>query len=301
VRVAFVTYSGLPGLSADDQPLVPALETRGVAAEAAAWDDPAVAWDAYDALVIRSTWNYHTAFTDFTAWIARVESLGVPTWNPPEVLRWNASKTYLRDLAARGIDVVPTRWVERGSEATISAVLTEAGWPDAVVKPAISASAYETWRVAADRVTPDVESRFRDLTRRGDVMVQPFLTELARDGEWSLMFIGGEYSHAVLKRPRAGDFRVQHEHGGSVESRDVPAHLVDAAHAAVESARSPLLYARVDGCEIDSRFVLMELELLEPSLFLGSAPGAAERFAEAMVELLGTGNSGDSRAASGAR
>ena len=252
----------------------------------AAWDDSAVAWDSYDALVVRSTWNYHRSLDAFRAWIDRVEALGVPLWNPPAILRWNASKTYLRDLAAGGVDAVPTHWVERGSVATLSEVLHDAGWSDAVVKPAVSASAHETWRVTAPRLTPDDESRFGRLTASGDVMVQPFLAELARDGEWSVMFVAGQYSHAVLKRARAGDFRVQREHGGTAEPRSPPAAVLAAAMNTVARIPGSWLYARVDGCVVDSLFLLGELELLEPSLFLAADAGAAERFASAIKRVL---------------
>jgi glutathione synthase/RimK-type ligase-like ATP-grasp enzyme len=282
--LALVTYRGLPSLSADDQLLLAPLARRGIRAVAAAWDDPAVAWDSYDALVIRSTWNYHTSFDAFRTWIDRVDALGVPVWNPPAILRWNASKTYLRDLAARGVDVVPTRWVERGSSTTLRATLGDAGWLDAVVKPAISASAYETWRVTALNVAPGEEARFSRLTATGDVMIQPFLRELAREGEWSVMFIAGEFSHAVLKRPRDGDFRVQHEHGGSAALRTPPAHVLATARTIVTRAPGRSLYARVDGVEIGGKFVLVELELLEPSMFLATDPRAPERFAAA-IEL----------------
>jgi glutathione synthase/RimK-type ligase-like ATP-grasp enzyme len=286
--IALVTYRGLPGLSTDDQLLLAPLSARGITAEPAAWDDPAVAWDAYDALVIRSTWNYHTSFTAFLAWIGRVDAIGVPVWNAPTILRWNASKTYLRELAARGVDVVPTRWVDRGSSASLRVVLGDS-WLDAVVKPAISASAYETWRIAAGRVTAEDEARFRRLTTAGDVMVQPFLPELAREGEWSLMFIAGEFSHAVLKRPRDGDFRVQHEHGGSAEAGTPPKHVLAAARAILTQAPGHTLYARVDGVEIDGRFVLVELELLEPSMFLARDASAVDRLAEAIGDALGGG------------
>lgn len=289
-RVALVTCARLPALSHDDQRLLAPLAARRIHAAAAAWDDPSVTWDAYDALVIRSTWNYHTSFDAFQSWIDGVEALGVPTWNPPAILRWNASKSYLRELAAAGVHVVPTRWVERGSDATLGEALAAARWTDVVVKPAISASAYETWRIAAGRATDEDDRRFRRLTASGEVMVQPFLPELAREGEWSLMFIAGEYSHAVLKRPSAGDFRVQHEHGGTAEPRPPPRHVLRAAHEITKRVPRPWLYARVDGVEIDQRFVLVELELLEPSLFLQTDANAADRFAEAIRRAL----SGDS-------
>jgi glutathione synthase/RimK-type ligase-like ATP-grasp enzyme len=286
LRIALVTYSRLPDLSADDRLVLAPLARRGVRAEAAAWDDPSVQWDGYDALVVRSTWNYHTSFTGFNAWIDRIDAVGVPTWNPPSILRWNASKTYLRDLDSRGVDVVPTRWVDRGSGSSLRAVLGDAGWLDAVVKPAVSASAYETWRVSALNIASGEEARFRVLTASGDVMVQPYLAELARDGEWSVMFVGGEFSHAVLKRPRTGDFRVQHEHGGSAEPQTPPEHVLTTAREIVSRAPARWLYARVDGVEIGRKFVLVELEMLEPSLFLASAPGAAERFADAIAQVV---------------
>jgi glutathione synthase/RimK-type ligase-like ATP-grasp enzyme len=287
VRIALVTYRRLPGLSADDQLLLGPLAARGIRAEPAAWDDPTVTWDSYDALVIRSTWNYHTSFDLFSDWIDRIEALGVPTWNPPAILRWNATKTYLRDLAAQGVDIVPTRWLDRGSSTTLRAALGDAGWLDAVVKPAISASAYETWRVTALNVAPGEEGRFRQLTTAGDVMIQPFLPELARAGEWSLMFIAGAYSHAVLKRPRSGDFRVQHEHGGSAEPRTPPAHVIATAREITTRVPGRWLYARVDGVEIGGRFVLVELEMLEPSMFLTSDADAADRFAKGVSRALG--------------
>jgi glutathione synthase/RimK-type ligase-like ATP-grasp enzyme len=287
VRIALVTYHRLPGLSADDQLLLGSLAARGIPAEPAAWDDAAVPWGSYDALVIRSTWNYHTVFEAFGAWIDRVEALGIPLWNPPRVLRWNASKTYLRELAERGVDVVPTRWVAGDGGLKIADVLHDAGWVDAVVKPAVSASAYETWRVDATRVTANDEARFRELCARpGGAMIQRFVPELPRDGEWSLMFVGGEYSHAVLKRPRADDFRVQHEHGGSAESLAPPAHVLETARAIMARAPANWLYARVDGVEIGGRFVLVELEMLEPSMFLAADPGAADRFAAAIRHFM---------------
>lgn len=286
MHIALVTYSGLPALSADDQLLLPPLAARGIRPAPAAWDDPAVAWGSFDALVIRSTWNYHTVPAAFRAWIDRIERLGVPIWNSPVVLRWNASKSYLRDLQRQGVEIVPTYWVERGSGTRLPEVLDLRDLSAAVVKPAISASAYETWRVDRERITAADEARFARLSASSTMMVQPFLPELERDGEWSLMFIGGEYTHAVLKRPRAGDFRVQHEHGGSAERRTPPAHALETARAIVSRAPGPWLYARVDGVEIEGRFVLVELEMLEPSLFLGVEREAPTRFAEALVHTL---------------
>jgi glutathione synthase/RimK-type ligase-like ATP-grasp enzyme len=284
-RVALATQAALPQLCADDRLLIPALAAGGVHASAAVWSDPSVDWTTFDAVVIRSCWDYHLRHHDFLAWVARLERAGVALWNPPAVIRWNAEKGYLRELGERGVRIVPTRWIERGSTDTLHDLLHGAGWDAAVVKPAISASAHETWRTSRDAAARD-EARFRALLERGRVLVQPFMEEVVATGEWSLVFIGGEFSHALLKRARSGDFRVQSEHGGSASRGDPGAHVVEQARRALHAGASDSLYARVDGCVVDGELVLMELELIEPLLFLAEHPDAPARLAAALVERL---------------
>lgn len=279
-RIAFVTWRGLPDLSADDRLAAAALESRGAAVEPAVWDDPAADWLAYDAVVVRSTWDYHHRPVEFLRWIERVESAGARVWNPPSLLRWNLDKRYLAELGRRGVPVVPTHIVPQGSGRHLSAALAAAGWDDAVIKPAVSASAHETWRASRARAAADAE-RFAALVRAGDVLVQPYLDAIER-GEWSLCFFGGRYSHAVLKRPRSGDFRVQSELGGEVVLADPDAAVVQRAEEIVALLPTPWLYARVDACALDGALVLMELELIEPTLFFHADPAAPVRFAEAL-------------------
>ena len=259
-----------------------ALARLGVAVTPAVWNDESVQWDRFDAVVVRSCWDYHYRPAQFVGWVSRVDSLGTPLVNPAAVLRWNAEKTYLRDLAAAGVRTVPTRWIERGDADSLEAVLEEQGWRSAVVKPAVSASAHNTWRVDAASIA-EVTPRFRALVAQGRVMVQPFLEAVHDEGEWSLVFLGGTFSHAVLKRPRSGDFRVQAEHGGTAEPILPAAHIIASAQVALAAAPRPCAYARVDGCIIDGELVLMELEALEPSLFLENSAHAGERFAAAIV------------------
>jgi hypothetical protein len=175
--------------------------------------------------------------------------------------------------------------VDRGDRRSLKAVLEEAGWADAVVKPVVSASAHETWRTSLGSGTSD-EARFRQLLESGEMMVQPYLREIAREGEWSLIFLADRFSHAVVKRPRPGDFRVQRQFGGSREVTDPGARLLSSARAALDAAPGRSVYARVDGYLIDGRFVLMELELIEPELFLGSGSGAAGRVVEGVLREL---------------
>ncbi len=285
MRIAFVTHAGLPGLSTDDLLAVEELRRRGATVEPAVWDDPGVRWSSYDRVILRSCWDYHLRLGEFLGWLDRMEREGIPLWNPAPVARGNVDKSYLRDLAAAGIPVVPTAFLERGEAVDLGALLDERGWTDVVIKPSVSASAFRTLRIgrgealAARTVRTDLD----EMLAASRVLIQPFLPEIQTRGEWSLMFLRGEYSHAVLKRPGVGDFRVQAELGGSATLELSSPALIGQARAVVETIPGPWLYARVDGVEIGGTFTLMELELIEPSLFLAAGPRAPARFAEAIL------------------
>lgn len=282
-RVAFVTSSDYPDLTSDDRLASAALASLGVAVTPAVWTDPGVQWDRFDHLVIRSPWDYHHHVDAFARWLD--ERADAPMSNPAAVLRWNMEKTYLRDLERRGIPVIPTVWAERGSPMRLADILGALPWERAVVKPTISASAHQTWVVAKSPSAED-EQRFAEIAARSGVMVQEFMEEVTTAGEWSIVYLGGRFSHAAVKRPAAGDFRVQEEHGGSVQAATPPAWLRAQADAVMAAAPGPLLYARVDGVARNERLELMELELFEPALYLGTDAGAAVRFASALAERL---------------
>lgn len=283
-RVALVTCSSIKELTDDDRPLIGELRELGVAAEAAVWNDAAADWSGYDAAVIRSAWDYHLNPAGFLAWLARLEGLGVPLWNPPAVVRANLDKSYLRELEALGVRVAPTFWLKRGAHANLDDLLAARGWTDAVVKPSVSAGAFRTSRVRrGDRAG---QNALDEVLARSDAMVQPFLEEIAAEGEWSFVFLGGEFSHAVLKTPRPGDFRVQEDHGGLTVRRDPPPGLLVQARDAAIAGPRPWLYARVDGVRRGPELLVVELELIEPSLYLSLAPGAARKLAAAIKARL---------------
>jgi hypothetical protein len=272
-RIALVTHAGLPELSADDRLLAAALRRRGAAPVATVWDTTSD-WEDFDLVVLRSCWDYHLRAAEFLGWIERLERCRVRLENRPELVRWNADKTYLRDLEHRGTLVPPTVWIAAGETASVQGVMRSQGWAAAVVKPTIAASAFGVRRVRGDE--PEVHVR-------GPMMVQELLAAVALSGEWSLVFIRGAYSHAVLKKPAAGDFRVQEELGGSTATASPGPRRVAQAAAVVAGLGPAPLYARVDAVDDPRGLVLMELELIEPSLFL-AAGGAADRLAEAILE-----------------
>ena len=292
--IALATYAALPTLATDEHPLVEELAALGVRAVPAVWDDATVAWNAFDAVIVRSCWDYHLRIDQFFAWIDRVSALGVRVWNPPAMLRWNSRKTYLHDLTIGGVRTVPTLWLAgdgaRRSALSLEKILQDTGWTNVVVKPVVSASAHETWRVSRDeaRVNRAVhDARLATLVAGHGAMVQPFVPEIATDGEWSLLFFGGEFSHVVQKRAAHGDFRVQREFGGTFETMSRPTpRVLDQAERALRSAPGEALYARVDGVILDGDLVVTELELLEPSLFLDAEAGAPARLAAAIAARL---------------
>ncbi|HZH40912.1 MAG TPA: hypothetical protein VFD85_07865 [Gemmatimonadales bacterium] len=282
-RIALATYAAYPDLPADDQILQQALEHRGARALAVRWDAE-LDWAAFDAVVVRSCWDYHLRHEEFLRWIDRVERAGAVLHNAPSILRWNSDKRYLRDLERARVDVVHTRWSDERPSRSLSALLAEEGWDDVVIKPAVSASANDTWRVPAG-AAGDWEARYQEMARRGPILIQPFVPEVASDGEWSLVFIGGEFSHSMLKRPAPGDFRVQTEWGGSQVATPADAGVVRVAHDLLRKIPGGQVpsYARVDGCVIAGRFRLMELEVLEPTLYFTEGPAAAERLADLVL------------------
>ncbi len=279
--IAFATHTGLDGLTRSDRIAADELERRGSAVLPVPWN-ASRDWTRFDAVVIRATWDYYKCPADFLAWLQRLERERVSLWNPARLAAWNMRKSYLRDLECAGVAVVPTAWISQSGAAESLAKLVRArDWKDVVVKPAVSANADRTWRTQGT-ISDQHEREFAALVAAGDVMVQPLIESLVRDGEWSFMFLGGEFSHAVLKRPASGDFRVQSIHGGTVSRANPTAEWVSQARAVLEPVTGPWLYARVDGCIVNGRFVLMELEMLEPDLFFNLAPEAAVRFADSL-------------------
>jgi glutathione synthase/RimK-type ligase-like ATP-grasp enzyme len=285
-RVLLATSAG-PRIRehADDALLLAALEARSVVASIVAWSDPAVRWSDADACVLRSTWDYHEQPAAFLDWV-RDAARATRLWNPPGVVAWNAHKRYLLDLAARGVPIVPTRRLPAGGPVDLAAILAEEEWVDFVLKPAVGASSAGVARGSA-RELAAARAHAERLLREGDALLQPFVRSVAEEGEISVMFAGGRPTHAVRKVPRPGDHRANPALGARVERVTARPDTLAVAIAAVEAAPGPQLYARADVVRCgDGSPALMELELIEPLLFLREAPEAAEALADALLDEL---------------
>lgn len=282
VDVALVTSAEFPQLTDDDRLLLDALQMRGFNAQPAVWDDPAVDWSQTRICVLRSTWDYHQRRDEFLVWAKQVAGV-TQLWNPLEALRWNTHKGYLRDLSVCGVPIVPTTWIEAGSSADLPTLMNMRGWEQLVIKPAVSASAYET--VLVDRSTlSEGQAHLDRLLPTRDLMLQPFMASVDTYGERSFIFIDGEFSHAVRKPSVLHDPTWAAEKYVPVSASDDELRL---AIQALQATGFPTLYARVDIVRDDTGMPrLMELELVEPSLWLGLEPGAAERFADGIVARL---------------
>ena len=253
--------------------MVAPLDAAGMRVEAVDWTT-AADLTGFDLVLALLAWGYHRD-GDWAGQVARWQAVGVRLQNPPAVLRWNADKAYLGDFAAKGAPVVPTLFVEQVTESAMYEAAARFGTDRLVAKPRVSASAFRTirWSPGASLDGSPTEA----------AMIQPFLPDIVAGGEPSLLYLGGRFSHAVNKVPQPGDFRVQPEYGGIIAPFEPAPDQLAAAGAALRAAGEPLLYARVDLVrDLSGRPVLMELEAVEPDLFLEHDAGAPARFVEAV-------------------
>ncbi len=280
--VALATSRDYPDLDDDSVPLLEALRALGLRAEPRVWDS---GFDAAGArlCLIRSTWDYDSRRDEFVAW-ARATAARTDFAPAAAVVEWNSDKRYLRELEARGVPVVPTAWLATWDSP--ADVMGARGWERVVMKPAVAAGSRGLRRLARAEAH-DAQPAADALLARGPVLLQPYLPSVESDGELSLIFGEGELTHAVRKRPRSGDFRVQPEWGGSFTREEPGDAEIEVARLALGALDHTPLVARVDLVSAPGGPVLMELELIEPRLYLSAAPEAAARLADAVARRLG--------------
>jgi len=265
----------------DDALLQEALGRLGLSSQRVDWADPEVDWTRFRCAVFRTTWDYFDRIDDFRGWLDVAEG-ATRLLNPASLVRWNLDKHYLDELAGKGVPVVPSRILERGEATPLARLLEETGWPEAVIKPCISGAARLTFRV--DRTTADAVDEGLRAPRAGEAfLLQPFQESVLHSGEVTLVVVDGEVTHGVRKRARPGDFRVQDDHGGTVHPHTPSSREVEVALGAMAACPSPPVYGRVDLVEDNQgELAVMELEVIEPELWLRAHPPAATALARAI-------------------
>ncbi|MCB0864099.1 MAG: hypothetical protein KDB58_00155 [Solirubrobacterales bacterium] len=277
MRMALVTCERPMERDEDADFLVPALKRKGVTVEKPAWSDPRVDWAGYDLVKLSTPWDYHERVEDFRAWLRRADA-AARLQNDLAIVEWNLDKRYLRELDAGGVETIPTVWSEPGAEGSAEEELARLGWPMVVIKPVVDLGAMNLVRVPAALAGQMLERFDRP------VMAQPYLESIETSGELSLVFVEGELMHSLRKVPARGDFRIQPLYGGTHQAHEPTAAEVAAAERAVALAPGDPLYARVDIVTGEGgRPLVIELELIEPSLYLDIAPATAVTLADAML------------------
>jgi glutathione synthase/RimK-type ligase-like ATP-grasp enzyme len=281
------TCTHLPDLDPDDRLLCDALAELGMTVRAAVWSDPTVDWSA-DLCVVRSTWDYHHRYSAFAEWIdetAKVTALV----NPARIIRWNGHKFYLRELEAAGVPIVPTIWLKRGTAVDLQDALSVVGWPRAVIKPAYGASADGVLAFGLDALELHRAQRYvTDLLRRQDALLQVYVETISTYHERALIFIGGQFSHAVSKAPfmHADANLASRAFDIPGTSGEVPVEAatgeIELGYRALKASPPGHVYARVDLVRDGKASRVLEVELIEPSLYLYAEPSAAAKLARAI-------------------
>lgn len=248
------------------------------------WNDPSVNWANYDCLIFRTIWDYFEFPKEFAAWLDVLENLNIKTLNPLPIIKRNQHKFYLQDLEQRGVDIIPTIFIAKNTGLDLS-FLKEKNWKQAVIKPAVSAGSYLTKLFSQNEIA-ETEAEYDLIAKERDLLVQPFMPEIQEMGEISLLFFQEHFSHSILKKPVNDDFRVQSQFGGQYRIYLPDESVIKTAENIIKTFGGELLYARVDGILKDGKFLLMELELIEPDLYFNYVPEAKKRYLTALENMI---------------
>ena len=282
-RCAFLTMEDRAGFFINDHLLFEPMQRAGWAVQEIPWDQDGVEWARFDAVVIRSTWDYQNKPEAFLNTLQTIEN-ETQLFNPTAICKWNLTKTYLRDLQSCGVKIVPTNWLAVLTENELETAREWFQSSRLIAKPQIGANADDTYVIDLDN-PGSFERPLRTFCDK-PLLLQPFVDSIQSEGEYSLFFFGGEFSHAIIKTPATGDFRVQEEHGGQIKSIFPADNLLQLGEKALRTIGQTLLYARVDIVVLsDESPAVIELELIEPSLYFDQCDNAAEMFANELVRM----------------
>lgn len=278
---AFLTMADIEAFECYDHLLYKPLARLGWKVTPVPWRDTAVNWAAFDVVVIRSPWDYQDDSDHFLEVLNTIEASGTHLENSLDIVRWNIDKTYLRDIQKAGIPIVSTLWKNEFNKNNFPTFFEEFDTSEIIIKPTVSANADDTFRLSTTASGKELQE-LENIFRNRPFMVQPFLNAICTEGEFSLFYFGGHYSHTILKTPAQGDFRVQEEHGGTLAALEPEPELLKMSKTTIQALPQTPLYARVDFVRnnTNNRFNLIELELIEPSLYFNMDPDSPNRFAQ---------------------
>jgi len=266
----------------EDNMVKDALEKRGFKVMRTNWDNTYVDWTETGYVLFRTTWDYFDRYPEFEQWINKVKNL-TTFINPIDTIMWNLDKHYLNELKNNGINIPPTTYIERGCTKSLRDIYHSAGWEEVILKPVISGGARHTYRIAEENIA-DNEKLFSELIQVESMMLQEFQHSIINNGEIALMLFNGKFTHAVLKRAKPGDFRVQDDFGGTVEDYQATMDEISFAEVVVACCQSLPVYARVDIIrDNNNQLCITELELIEPELWFRRNPKAVDSFADAIA------------------
>ncbi|MBC8210811.1 MAG: hypothetical protein H8E21_07055 [Gammaproteobacteria bacterium] len=282
---AFLTMDSLQNYHNYDALLEQPLARRGWKTQRVSWRDKTIDWNRFDVVLIRSTWDYQSDPALFLKVLQRIQRSSAQLENALALVQWNINKGYLKDLQRAGFDIVPTQWPDKFDAAELAHYFEQLQCAEIVIKPLISANADNTFRLTLKQAQQGADALAAVFEQR-PFMLQPFMTSIIDEGEFSLFFFGGEYSHTVLKKPATGDFRVQEEHGGILQKVEPEPDLLALATQLNQWIRPAPLYSRLDFVRSQSGFAIMEIELIEPSLYFNLDAESPERFARAFEQWM---------------
>ena len=282
--IAFLSTDHLEDFFVYDELLIPFFNDNGWSVETISWHSQSENWDRFDYVIVRSTWDYQQHPEAFLACLTQIDASRAPLLNPLPLMQWNIEKHYFKDLQDKGVPIVSTRWSNAFNNSVIDEAFSHFHCDTVVVKPTLSANADDTFKLSVSN-WHEQQQALSDTFNQRDFMIQPFLNSVVEEGEYSLFYFGGKYSHAIKKVPQKGDFRVQEEHGGSLHPIAVDEEQLDIAQKALSAMPCEALYARVDLVRQGSGWAIMELELIEPSLYFNLDEQSPLRFVDALISF----------------
>ena len=285
IHLAILTSERVPDLLEYDKKLVEGLLMHDIIAEPVVWETQSTELANYDAVLFRTTWGYHEKYHKFLLFLDYLDSLKIPIFNPVRIIRKNLHKFYLRELPELNIPTIDTVFVDRNSEITLKSIISEKKWDKFIIKPAVSAGAYKT-HLINDYSDDGAEEIFRSMNLESDLLVQKYIPEIITDGEWSTIFFNRDYHYTVNKIPKPGDFRVQTLFDGKYTVCNPPENVLEISKRTAELFLDECLYVRVDGVRSNGQFLIMEIEMIEPDIYLDYHPEGISIFAKSIAKRL---------------